>query len=71
MKKNWLKLPKLDIYQIYKCYMGRDKWYRTIQIMCYVEGHNGKMFFDRFSLPNDSIHEFLLKAEGLGLFDKA
>jgi hypothetical protein len=57
---DWLKT-------LYVCYLGKNKGIRLDAIIAFAKHHNGREFFDRFSMPGDSIIEFLKKCEKAGL----
>jgi len=53
---------------VYKCYLGKTMGYRLEAIVKLVKKLDGKKeFFDKYSMQNDSIMEFLKKVESKGI----
>jgi hypothetical protein len=48
---------------LYRSYLGKNLSRRMVAIWTLVEQHEGRKFFDRYSTPNDSILDYLKKAD--------
>lgn len=53
------------IHMVYNCYLGRDKVKRTGSIYEMLAVYD-RVFFYNYSMPNDSILEFINKCDALG-----
>lgn len=51
------------VKMLYKCYLGKDKGRRIVAIWAFVEKHDGRRFFEKYSTPKDSILDYLKKAD--------
>lgn len=60
-------MPELINY-IYRCYLGEHLIYRTAMIQELVEEH-GASFFYKYSTDCDSIINFIMLCEDMGLFN--
>lgn len=54
------------ITYIYKCYLGKELMYRTIMIHEFIEKYSSSFFYT-YSTDEDSIIDFIIKCEDMGL----
>lgn len=55
------------ISRVYKCYMGKDLWTRTNNIIFGIKHHELSQFFKEYSTEIDSILDFIRRGEEKGL----
>ncbi|KKL91011.1 hypothetical protein LCGC14_1898960 [marine sediment metagenome] len=60
-------MDKEIIDLVYRCYLGKTMGKRLGAICKLVKEYEGKEFFKKYSMPGDSIIEFLEKCEKQGL----
>lgn len=48
---------------VYRSYLGKNLNRRLVAIWTFVEQHNGREFFEKYSTQKDSILDYLKKAD--------
>lgn len=56
-----------QVRQVYKCYLGRNRWTRAHSIISGIGKQDLKPFFQTYSTKDDSILDFIKRGEGKGL----
>ena len=63
------KIPFIDeeIMWVYKCYLGKHLLLRAGSISDFVKDYDGEAFFRKYSLPKDSVLDFIEKCKNKGM----